>query len=95
MAKATTSDGQGGFVTGTPTSASVFAEVMPVSGKEIYRAQHLNVTANYTILVRYNPAITAEKYIVWNGISMQVRYVENIENRNMWMMLYCESGVAI
>jgi len=90
MAKATTSDGQGGFVTGTPTSASVFAEVI-----EVYRAQRLNVTANYTILVRYNQAITAEKYIVWNGITMQVRYVDNIENRNMWMKLYCESGVAI
>ena len=90
-----TADGQGGYTSTPATVLSTFADVQPVSGKEVYFAQQLGIVANYTVLIRYNASVTSAMKLVWGSIDMQIRYVKNIDNGNQWMMLYCESGVAV
>lgn len=89
-----TPDGYGGQVKSWVTIHTVNAKIDPVSGYERTRSMQLNAVVTHKIFVRYIAGIEASQQIVFNDRQFQIRFVKNIEERNRWLELTCEEGVA-
>lgn len=70
------------------------AYIKPVSGSERLHSQRLEASMSHKVFIRYNNDIMPTDRINYNGRFFQIRAVINIEERNKWLELVCEEGVA-
>ena len=68
--------------------------INPKSGAERVRGMQLEATITHSIFIRYTADIMPTDRVNFNGRLMQIRAVINIEERNRWLELACEEGVA-
>ena len=76
------------------TYKKVKALVKPKSGTERVRGMQLESPLTHTITIRYTKDILPTDRINFNGRYMQIRAVVDIEERNRWIELSCQEGVA-
>lgn len=76
------------------TYKKVKAFIKPKSGTERVRGMKLESPLTHTIAIRYTDDILPTDRVNFNGRYMQIRAVVNIEERNRWLELSCEEGVA-
>jgi len=88
------SDGIGGQTISWITLGSTRGDVRPVSGREALQAMQLQASVTHRIYIRYRSDITAADRLTMRGQPLQIRSVVNIEMRNRWLELSCDSGVA-
>ena len=89
-----TPDGGGGYVEGWSTTATVWAQVRPLSGRERDQAQQQEADVRYRVRIRYRSGVTAAERIVWRGQAMQIRSVLEAGPRPLYLDLDCEAGPA-
>lgn len=74
-----TSDGQGGRTVTTSTLARVWAEVVPLSGRELLQAQAIGSQVSYRVRVRFREDITPQMRLVlpstFGGQTLQIHAV--------------------
>ena len=97
-AESRTDDGGGG--SSNPWAAPVlvarvWAAIEPLRGTERLRAQQLDDTVTHKILLRYRADIRAEHRVTFRGRVFNIRSIVNLEERNRWLELLCEEGVAL
>ena len=90
----TTRDSGGGISSGFSTIASVYANVVPKSGKEIYKRGKLVGSVTHEITIRYRTDITNASRISFNNKFFNIRSIINIDERDRYLKLMCEEGVA-
>jgi SPP1 family predicted phage head-tail adaptor len=90
----TTRDSGGGISSGFSTIASVYANVVPKSGKEIYKRGKLVGSVTHEITIRYRTDITNASRISFNNKLFNIRSIINIDERDRYLKLMCEEGVA-
>jgi SPP1 family predicted phage head-tail adaptor len=92
---ARTSDGAGGFtqtwanLAGAPTRA----HVKSMSGGERFASARVEATATHKVTVRYFAGLTEADVVVFNGLRANIRYIDNLEQRNRWLVLDVQTGV--
>lgn len=97
QAKVNTSNGAGGFrtawadVADTPT---VWAQALPLMGREISQESGDAATAEYKFTFRYRTDISEVDRIVWNGSNFNIRRVERTSGRELFTVAIAERGVA-
>lgn len=95
--KANTSDGAGGSTTAwadvadTPT---VWAQALPLTGREMAQEGGDAATAQYKFTVRYRTDISEIDRIVWNGSNFNIRRVERTSGRELFTVMIAERGAA-
>jgi SPP1 family predicted phage head-tail adaptor len=95
--KVNTSDGAGGSTTtwadvaDTPT---VWAQALPLMGREITQESGDAATAEYKFTVRYRTDISEVERIVWNGSNHNIRRVERTSGRELFLVIIAERGVS-
>lgn len=89
-----TADGQGGFTRVWVTVGTLWAEILPLGGKEAQFSGALQPTETFDITVRYKPALKAGDRLVWRGTKLNIRSVGDPDGRRAWQVLTAESGVA-
>lgn len=72
----------------------VKAFIKPVSGTERVRGMKLESPLSHSIFIRYTADILPDDRVKFGSRYMQIRAVINIEERNRWLELSCEEGVA-
>jgi SPP1 family predicted phage head-tail adaptor len=92
--KATVSDGMGGQAIQWVTMATVRGDVRPLSGREAVQAMQLQASLTHRIYIRYRADLTPADRLVMRGQPLQIRAIVNVEMRNRWLELACDSGVA-
>ena len=92
--KATVSDGMGGQAIQWVTLATVRGDVRPLSGRESVQAMQLQASLTHRIYIRYRADLTPADRLVMRGQPLQIRAIVNVEMRNRWLELACDSGVA-
>ena len=92
--KATVSDGMGGQAIQWVTLATVRGDVRPLSGREAVQAMQLQASLTHRIYIRYRADLTPADRLVMRGQPLQIRAIVNVEMRNRWLELACDSGVA-
>lgn len=86
--------GQGDPWASPVTVATVWGRVEPLSGSEGLRAMQLEDRVTHRVTIRYRKGITASQRIKFDSRLFNIRAVINVGERNRWLQLLCEEGVA-
>ena len=89
-----TPDGIGGNAETWVVNKSLKAYIKPTSGSETLHSQRLEARLTHKVYIRYVTDIINTDRVVFNGRNFQIRAIINIEERNKWIELSCEEGVA-
>jgi SPP1 family predicted phage head-tail adaptor len=92
--KTRAADGAGGFAVTWQTYATVKAQIITKAGRELVIADRLSATQTNRATIRYRADVNETDRIVYRGRAYQIRSVVNIEERNKWLELDLERGVA-
>lgn len=76
------------------THKKVKAFIKTKSGTERVRGMQLESPLTHSIFIRYTDGVLPTMRVNFKGRYMQIRAVINIEERNRWLELACEEGVA-
>ncbi len=87
-------DKMGGQGTEWVTVWTKRAKIVGVSGSERLRSMQLNATSTHKMTMRYFAGLTEKHQIVFDGRLFQIRYIDNVEEKNRFYIVTCEEGVA-
>jgi SPP1 family predicted phage head-tail adaptor len=94
QAETSVSDGAGGYALGWTDVATVWGEIKPVTGREVYASQHQEGRVTHEISLRYRSdvMVTSNMRAVYGGRFFNIRAVMNQDERNRWTALLVEEG---
>ena len=92
---AKTPDGAGGSTLAWSTVATVWAKVTPVSGGERYQSMRVEADVSHTIITRYRSDIAPDDRVSFDGRTMQIKSVINIEERGRYLEIKAVEGEAV
>ncbi len=77
-----TANGAGGFTTSWNTFATVWAEVVPATGREIFDSDHMEEVQYATFTIRYLDGVTPTMRISFSGDYYNIRSIINSGLKN-------------
>jgi len=92
-----TADGMGGVtsswaaISDSPTRGNVKA----LSGSERYASDRVEATARLRVVVRYFSGLTEKDAIEIDGRRHNIRFINNLEFRNQWLVIDVDQGVPV
>ncbi len=94
-----TPDGAGGFTFTWPEEAVIWGSLDPLSARETWTAQKLEVPVTHRMVTRWTKSLTVDenKRLVLEGQAdriFNIRGVINIEERDRFLDVLVEEGVA-
>lgn len=87
-------DGYGGRTRTWADVATVWARVVPVSGRERTEAMQVQSPALYRVTMRRRTDLTPDKRLVWQGRPMNVRFDGFNSPRDLYLTVDAELDVA-
>jgi SPP1 family predicted phage head-tail adaptor len=73
---------------------AAWASVIPVAGSETQKDQGVQATVKYEIEIRYQPGITGENRIVWNGKTLDIESAIDPEGRKRKLLIQAVEQVG-
>lgn len=73
--------------------ATTFAEINPLSGRELELAQAIKAEVSHTITIRYRPNITSALRVVYQGRYFNIHAVMDVDMRHRTLELSCSEGL--
>jgi SPP1 family predicted phage head-tail adaptor len=70
------------------------AHIKSLSGGERMMAERLDATVRMRMVIRYRSDITESDRIIFRSKAYNIRYIDNVEFRNRWLVLDLDGGVA-
>jgi SPP1 family predicted phage head-tail adaptor len=89
-----TPDGLGGWVHSWGELATVWADLFPLSGREIYAQGQVLSPVTHKCIIRFRDDVTTKHRISYGGQAYNIRAALNLNARSEWLELHLESGVA-
>ena len=91
-----TVDAGGGQGRTWATTAIVWAEVKPASGREQLHAMQLQDSVTHRITIRYCSDVkpTSKWRILFDGRHFNIRSVLNVDERNKFLVIMADEGVG-
>lgn len=86
-------DGMGGKTSSWATVATVWAKIEPLSAREQFFAGKTDHRITHRITMRPR-TITHAQRLVFGARTFQIHGVRELEERNRWVVVDCEEGVA-
>jgi len=90
----TTSIGGGATELTYTNKANVRGHFKPMSGSERLYAERLDATTRNRLVIRYRSDLTESDRVIVRGKAYQIRFIENVEFRNRWLVIDLDGGVA-
>lgn len=91
---ARSSDRAGGFTQNWPTMATVWAEVRPLSGREVFEQMRSQSKISHKVTIRYRADVTGAMRLKAGGTIYRIKAIINPRNMNEALELYCEETAA-
>lgn len=88
-----TQDSFGQRVQTWATVATTWADIQPLSGRELETAQAVRSEVTHTVVIRYRPGVTAAMRVVYQGRYFNVLSVIDVDTRHKVMQLLCSEGL--
>jgi SPP1 family predicted phage head-tail adaptor len=90
------SDGAGGYTEtwATLSGAPDRAHVKALSGSERFASDRVEATTRWRITVRYFAGLRDSDRVVIRSIAYNIRFINNLEMRDLWLVLDLDGGVA-
>lgn len=92
-----TTDGAGGWtvtwaaIAGAPTRCHFVA----LSGSERWQSLRVEATTTNRITVHYLAGLTEDDRVEIGGRMYNIRFINNLEMRNQWLVIDIDGGVAV
>lgn len=98
QARSTATDSFGDQVTSWADVCTVYADIQPLSGRELFAAQAVQSAVSHSITVRYRPEFAVPKTvaamrIVYNGRFFNIESSLNFEERNRLVTMQAVEGL--
>lgn len=87
-------DGIGGQVDSWTDFATVYAEISPITGRELLSAQEVKNAVDTQIIMRYRPGMTASMRAIHGTTIYNIIAVMEEDSRREWMTLICQTGLS-
>ena len=87
----TPDDGGGAAITWQAV-ASVWAEIQPRSGREVFESDQLGGRVTHDVRMRFRDGVTAKMRIFCAGRLLDIRHVANVGTRGQWLICACEEA---
>lgn len=68
---------------------NVWAKIAVANSKVYFNGVQTDETITHKITIRYQPIITTENWILFDGRFFRIRGVKNIDEKNRWLELAC------
>ncbi len=85
-----TADEGGTAVISWQAVASVWAEIRPKSGREVFESDQLGGRVTHDVRLRYRDGVTTKMRILHSGRIFDIRFVANQGERGEWLICSCE-----
>lgn len=92
QSKVRTRDAMGGYAETWTDTATVWALVRPMSGKERALAAQQQASTNYKVVIRYRFVTTTQR-LIWRGTPLNIRFVADRGPRSEFLEIEAEAGV--
>lgn len=102
QAPAQTADVYGAFVTTWGTQSTVFAQILPLSGRELFLQEQNQSKVSAKFIIRYQSALkdtkdTVKKRILFDGRYYSIKFIQNLaedmkNEGRVYQMLYVEEN---
>ncbi len=83
-------DAGGGASIEWQATASVWAEIQPKSGREVFESDQLGGRVTHDVRMRFREGVTAKMRIFHAGRLFDIRYVADVGGRGEWLICACE-----
>jgi SPP1 family predicted phage head-tail adaptor len=91
----TTGDGAGGVASEIWTDfATVYADVEPLQGRELYQAQQINDELTHQITMRYYPGVASTMRVKYGTRILLIESIIDTEEGHRQLLLICKEQVA-
>lgn len=87
-----TGDGAGGYQLGWQDVATLWAEVEPLRGREVYIADRPESRVTHRMTIRYRSDITHRMRVSHDGRLFNIRAAINADARKRFTQLFVEEG---
>ena len=68
---------------------TVWGQISPMQGEELFHAQQINAAVTHKILIRYNSNVTVEHRVVFDSRTFEINSVLDPEEQNEMLLLHC------
>jgi len=76
------------------TLATLWADVQPLRGRELFAAAQLQESAEIRVSINYRAGVTADMRIVWQGVPYDITSPPiQIDGKKRTLELMCASGI--
>ena len=90
-----TRDAGGGLTEAWTTLTNLWADIKPLRGAETYRQGQVQEKTVHAITIRYRRDIGTNYRILYDSDYYNIKNIKNVDNRDRFLKLECELGVAI
>jgi SPP1 family predicted phage head-tail adaptor len=87
-------DSFGEQLTTWTTFATIYAAILPVSGRELIAAGVVDAEVSHRIIVRYLAGVTASMRVLFEGRYFEIKAVLNEAERDRMLTLLCAEGLT-
>lgn len=74
--------------------ASIWAEIQPKSGREVFESDQLGGRVTHDVRLRFRAGVTPELRIAHAGRLFDIRYVARAGQHGEWLICACEERTA-
>jgi len=73
----------------------VYAKIKTTSGRTVFDGVDTDVNVSHEITIRFDPVVTSETWVEFEGRRLDILRVEDLEERHEWQLLLClDRGVG-
>jgi SPP1 family predicted phage head-tail adaptor len=72
------------------TLDTVWGNVKPVSGKEVYRLQQMKVEADFIVTIRYRTGLDETMRVKFGSRYFEIKYIQNTDEAKVELVMYCK-----
>ncbi len=75
-----TADGAGGYTRSWEEVAELWAEIIPISGREKLFAMQLESSVTHRVLIRWRSGVNSGQRLINDSLTLNIIYVSSIQN---------------
>ncbi len=90
----TLSDGAGGNSRFWVKLITVWAEVLPLQGKEAVLNESLQGVQAYRVMIRHRPTVIVQDRLLWRGALLNIISTGDPDGRRTWTEILATAGVV-
>ena len=90
---ATTDAGGGSSITWTRLP-DLYCNIKPIRAEERYRQGQVKDSVSHDVYVRYRADMSTKYRLVYGGRQFNIKGILNVDERDRYLLLKCQEGVA-